>query len=139
MPAHYASPKTGAFSPPGSLGGVFQSFDVTESQALEEVTCFGAGVYGQFRGNGTPIQSLTVSGFVQTGASNANPGFGITGAACLDSDGGTATLTFETATTLSGDYIVQEVRASVSRVRGAESATWTLRNATDISPTWAAS
>ena len=122
---------------PTGFAGLFQSFDVNERVATEDVTAYGANVYGAFLSNGTPVQTVTVNGFGQHGAASSTPGFG--GAGILDSDGSSATLTMDTGSTLVGSYIVTNIRATHSRVRGAVGISWELQNAGDITATWASS
>ena len=119
-----ANPKNGNVTTP-SGAGVFQSFTVSESQATEDVTAYGSGngSYGAFLGSGTPVQNVTVNGFVNSGASG-NPGLGT-----MTSSGSNCTVTFDTTCTSGGIYILQSIDISHSRTRGAVGCTWRMQNA----------
>lgn len=135
MAVHHVKPLQGAVALPTGFGGVFRSFNLTESVASEDVTSYGAAVYGAFVHNGTPVLRGTVGGFVQTGAASTNPGF----AANTDTDGAASTFTFETGTTLVGSCIITSLQTSHDRGRGAVPATWEIMNSGDMVATWASS
>lgn len=118
-----ANPKNGNITLP-SGAGVFQSFTLNESQDVENVTAYGSGngSYGAFLGSGTPVQDVTVNGFVQSGA--FNPGMGT-----MTSAGASCTVTYDTACTSAGIYILSGLTISHSRVRGAVGCTWRMQNA----------
>lgn len=125
---------------PTGFNGVFQSYDYNERVATEDVTAYDSSAkYGAFVSNGTPVATASCSGFLIVGASNTSPGFNGAGSTMTDNDGGAATFTVDTGTTLAGNFIVTEVSLSHARTRGAVSARWSLQNAGDITVTWASS
>lgn len=135
MAARFVSPSTGAVALPTGFNGLFQSFDISETVAIEDVTSFGANVYGASVSNATPIQRGSATGFVRTGAASMNPGWGTNTA----NMGGAATFTFETGSTLAGSYIVTEVASSEARNRGVTTCRWSFANSGEITTTWATS
>ncbi len=138
MAQRHINTKNGSITLPTGFAGVFQSFDVNESYAESDVTVYNTSLtYGQYLTNGTPIQRVTVNGFVQCGTTGMNPGFG----QGTDSDGATAILNFDTtATQLTGSYIVTNLRTSHSRSRAGVPLVIELINSGDISSTnWATS
>jgi hypothetical protein len=118
-----ANPKNGNITLP-SGAGVFQSFTLDESQDVENVSSYGTnnGSYGAFLGSGTPVQNVTVNGFVQSGA--FNPGMGT-----MTSAGASCTVTIDTSCTCAGLYIMAGLSISHARTRGAVGCTWRLQNA----------
>lgn len=134
MALRYINQKNGAIALPTGLYGAFQSFSAEESQAVEDVTVYGASVYGAFLGSGTPTYTLEATGFIQVGSSTSTPGFG-----GMTSAGAAATVTHDTGTTNAGTFVAENFRTMHDRRTGAEKGTWRLRNAGDITNTWASS
>lgn len=136
MALRHINTKNGLIVLPTGANGVFTSFEVDETMASDDVTVYGSGlVYGAFLTNGTPVQRVTATGFTQNGAASSSPGFGAMTAAA----GGTATLTYDTGTTLAGTYTTSRIRTSHSRARAGCPTTWELMNSGDITATWSAS
>lgn len=134
MAQRHINTKNGLVVMPTGANGVFSAFEVDETMAADDVSVYGSGlVYGAFLTNGTPVQRVTVNGFTQHGAATTSPGFG----AMTDADGATATLTYDTGTTLAGSYITSRVRTSHGRARAGVPTTWEMMNAGDITATWA--
>ena len=135
MAQRFVVPKNGLITIPTGAFGVYQSYTMTESQATEETTYYGSGIaYGTFAGSGTPTNQVEVTGFAQAGAASMSPGWGASTAA-----GASCTVTFDTSTTVTGIFIVQSIRATHARTRGAVGCTWNLQGNGDMTTAWATS
>lgn len=136
MAQRHINTKNGLITLPTGANGVFRSFEVNESYGAEDVTVYGSAlVYGAYLTNATPIQTVTVNGFANHGASSTSPGFG----AMTDHDGNSCTITYDTGSTLAGSYIVSGIRTSHDRSRAACPTVWSLMSSGDITTTWSAS
>ncbi len=130
--------KNGSITLPTGAYGVFQSYTMTESQSIEDVTSYlnvsgSTTTYGAFAASGTPTNRLRVNGFALVASTTSSPGWGAMTAA-----GSACTVTFDTTSTVAGTYIVESIEVSHSRPSAAARATWSLANASDLTIAWAA-
>lgn len=131
------APLNGAISFPGGLVADYGSFEISESQSVESVCSYGAQVYDNYRGSGTPHNSASCAGFADGHATSTNP-FGSSGG--LTSAGGaSATFTPDTGFTYAGPFVVSNVRLMHARLRAAIPLTWQLEGSGDPTLTWATS
>lgn len=132
------SVKNGAVVLPTGYNMDSQSMRIRESQATENVTIYGGTTYGAMRGNGTPIQQVSITGFPfkGNGSGTSNVGFSIMGAAGNDI-GTAATITIDTGCTIAGNYIVNDIDMDHSRIVAAAKTTVQMMNAGDLTVTWA--
>lgn len=133
MALGFPNPKNGAVAIAPSTASDFASYDYSESQAVESVAAYGAAVYDPFRASATPHASVSVAGFAKTGAVGVPPGFGATG---FTAAGGAATFTVDTGVTLTGNFVVSNIRLSHARLRAAVPLSYQLENAGDVTVTW---
>lgn len=132
MASRLVNQKNGAFALPTGAYGSFQSFSVNESQGNDDVTAYGASTYGAYAFSGTPTQTLQCRGFILVGASSTSPGFG-----SMTSAGAATTVTFDTTTTCTGSYGLENITVEHDRRTGASKGSWSLRNAGDVTTSWA--
>ncbi len=137
MAAAQLAPQNGAVAFPGSLVADYGSFEIGESQATESVACYGAAVYDNYRGSGTPHTSISAAGFAKAHASSTVP-FG-TGGGLTVAAGAAATFTIDTGVTYAGSFVVTSVRLMHARLRAAIPLTWSLEISGDPTVTWATS
>ncbi len=126
-------PKNGAVSI-GALVADFASFDMTSSQATENVTPYGANTCSKNVGSGTPTFTFNVGAFALAHASNtplAMPALSATGAS--------STFTLDTGVTEACTAITQSIRVGHGRMRAAVPVALSLVNAGDVTETWASS
>lgn len=135
--------RDGAVSLPSGFAADFQDFTISESQATEDTSQFGANLYGRNTGTGTPMQVITVNGFAKKGGGATDtPGFGKMAATNGDL-GAAATFTIATApisgvaVNMTGSYIIRNLTMRLSRIRAAAPVSFELVNAGDITTTWA--
>lgn len=133
MPATFPAGKDGAVTLPYGAASDFNSFQITENQAVESVAAYGAAVYDPYRGSGTPHMSIDAAAFAKITAASTAPGFG-TGTA--SAGGGSATFTAGTSTTIAGACVISQIQLSHSRIRAAVPLTYTMHNSGDMTTTW---
>ena len=134
----------GAINLPAGFALDCQSQRVHEHMDTQNVTAYPAiggtpTTYAIFRGTGTPVQDITVSGFPFKGLGStlSNPGFGKMTAANADDLGQAATFQFDTAITCTGNYIVNDVSMDHNRLVAGARTTLSLVNSTDLTVAWA--
>lgn len=133
MALGFPAGKDGAVVLPNGSASDFNSFQITETQAVESVAAYGGALYDPFRGSGTPHMTADVSAFAKIGASNTAPGFGV---GTASPGGGSATFTAGVSTTLAGAVVIEKIQLSHSRVRAAVPLTFTMHNSGDVTTTW---
>ena len=147
MPKQYLAPKNGSATFPSGFAMDTQSYTMTESQNVEDITVYGAMAYAQNRGSGTPRNEVSAIGFGYSGAAGSPLGFAGNGPsggmAGTGGDTGT-TATFRADGTsgtplaqISGSYVVRQIRMEHSRVVAAVRCAIDLVNASDLTVTWA--
>src|SRR4051812_3814021 len=96
MAASLLTPSLGAIAAPATFGSAsdFGSMTVEETQANESACAYGAAVYDNYRGSGTPHSKITSTGFAKAHASNTQA-FGVLGG-MTSASGAAATFTFDT-------------------------------------------
>lgn len=130
--------KNGAVTLPTGFAVDAQSMRLRESQASENTTTYGASIYAQMTGNGTPIQQVTVVGFPFKGVASSNPGIGAMATAGADI-GSAGTFTLDTGCASAGPYICTDLDIEHSRITAAARTTLTFVTAGDPTITWAVS
>ncbi len=134
MASALLTPSTGAVSLPYANASDFGAMEVTEDSARESVAAYGAAVYDPFRSSGTPHQTVQCTGFARANANNTQP-FGALGG-LVAAGGGAATFTLNTNTTITGNYIIGNVKLTHARLRAAVPLTWQMDNSGDPTITW---
>jgi hypothetical protein len=136
MALGFPAPKNGAVVLPSTGNSDFASYEYAENQQTESVIAYGAAVYDPYRGSGTPHSTISANGYAKTGAANTNPGFGATTGGMTTAAGATATLTVDTNTTITGAFVVGNIRLSHARIRPIVGLSYNLDCAGDPTITW---
>lgn len=134
----------GAVNLPANFNLDCQTLRVHEHMDSQNVTAYPAiggtpTTYGIFRGTGTPVQDISITGFPFKGLGStlSNPGFGKMTAAVGNDLGQTATFQFDTSITCTGSYLVDDVSMDHSRLVAGARTSLTLKNTSDLTVVWA--
>lgn len=118
-----------------------QTMRVHEHQDAQNVTAYPAiggtpTTYGIFRGSGTPLQDISVTGFPFKGG-GGSPGFGKMTPANTGDLGTAATFQFDTSVTIAGNYIATDVAMDHSRLVAGARSSINLLPSSDLTVVWA--
>ena len=136
MAASSLIPKNGAVAY-GSYLADFASFDIDGQQAVDNVTPYGTNSLSKNVGSGTPTFTYNIGAFALKGTTGNNPNLPGTNT-IFSSGGATCTLTLDgTSCTEAFTGIVERFRIGHARMRGFVPIGITLRNAGEMTETWA--
>jgi hypothetical protein len=133
MAASSLIPKNGAVAI-GTMVADFASFEIESKQSVETVTPYGTNLDSKNVGNGTADFTVNVGAFAE--AHSAATALGMP---TLGATGSTCTFTLDTGVTEAGTFIIESMKVSHARMRGAVPLAITLRNAGDVTEAWIAS
>lgn len=114
-----------------------QSYDIIETQQVEDTTPYGANVYGRYTGSGTPMFNAIISGYANKGA-GSSPGFGKMGASGGDVGASMTLLVDDPGTDVNLVFlgIARSIRFSHSRIRGGAPVSIDFVNGGDVVTSW---
>jgi hypothetical protein len=117
----------GAVSMPTGHAADFQTFDVTETMPVVDITkCGDTGAYSRAKGTGTSTMIVTAGGYFN----GSDVGFGD-----ANVDGAAATFTLNSGDTIAGTFVVSQIRVGYNRTAGILPVSFQLQNNGNVTTT----
>ncbi len=124
-------PKNGAIAVAGYLMD-FSAFSIRSSQAVENVTPYGANLMQKMVGSGTPGLDITIAAFALAHATNTPLSL-----TAISATGVVSTLTLDTGVTESGGMVISSIEVGHRRMGAAVPVGITGASSNDWTETWA--